>query len=60
MSYADYSRHRPEPATCRLCGWSGEAGEDCDCEAMEEAERIAAVLREQEEADEDGTDEVQA
>jgi hypothetical protein len=59
MSYADYTRHRPEEATCRLCGWSGVAGEDCDCEEMEE-ERIAAVLREQEEADEDGTDEVQA
>ena len=41
MSYADYTRHRPELATCRKCGWSGVAGEDCDCEAMENELRAA-------------------
>jgi hypothetical protein len=35
MSYADYTRNRPEEATCRLCGWTGVAGDDCDCERME-------------------------
>ncbi len=51
MSYADYSRHRPIPATCRRCGWIGEAGGECDCEAMDEAERIEAVLRDEEETE---------
>lgn len=35
MSYADYSRHRPEIVTCRRCGWTGEEGGDCDCDAMD-------------------------
>ena len=49
MSYGDYTRHRPEEATCRRCGWIGEAGEDCDCEEME---LIEARLREEGEDDE--------
>jgi hypothetical protein len=52
MSYADYASHRPIEATCRRCGWIGEAGGDCDCEEMDEAERIEAVLRESEESEE--------
>ena len=48
MSYADYSRHRPEEATCRKCGWSGVAGEDCDCEAMEAENKLRAADRESE------------
>lgn len=49
MSYSDYTRHRPEEAACRLCGWIGEAGEDCDCEAMEAELLIEATLREEDE-----------
>jgi hypothetical protein len=52
MSYADYCQHRPEEAACARCGWSGVAGEDCDCEEMETELQIAATLREAEEPDE--------
>jgi hypothetical protein len=47
MSYADYTRHRPEEATCRKCGWSGVAGDDCDCEEMDaEEDRLDTELDE--------------
>ena len=35
MSYFDYCNGKLPPATCRRCGWIGEAGGECDCEAMD-------------------------
>lgn len=49
MSYADYTSTRPEQATCRRCGWTGVAGEDCDCELMDAELAREAQLREEDE-----------